>query len=71
MRRPAITEREQAEARARARIEARDGHPLSADEWQQAKSNLKGLFGFVVQWQVSTTAERPSTPRAEAIRKRR
>ncbi len=43
-----------AEARARASIEARYGHPLTDEEWREAKANLRQLFGLLASWQLPT-----------------
>lgn len=56
MQRPTPEERQKAEARARASIEARYGHPLTDAEWDKAKANLRAFFGLLAQWQVNNRA---------------
>lgn len=50
--RPTPGERRSAERCARASIEARYGHALTDDEWNDAKANLRHLFGLLASWQV-------------------
>jgi hypothetical protein len=51
--RPTPAERAAAEQRARASIEARSGRPMTDQEWNEAKVNLRQLFGLLASWQLS------------------
>lgn len=50
---PTPAQRRDAEERARARIGARSGRPLTDQEWSEAKANLRQLFGLLASWQLS------------------
>lgn len=51
--RPTPEERRDAERRARASVEARYGHPLTDQEWEEAKANLRQLFSLLASWRLS------------------
>ena len=46
-------ERQAAEQRARASIEAQTGRPLSDEEWREAATNLRQLMLLVASWKRS------------------
>jgi hypothetical protein len=63
MARPARREEPDAvEARARAALEERAGHPLTSEEWNAAKHDLLALFHLVRAWNtpIPPNTQRPA-----------